>query len=261
MIVFLHIPKTGGSTFQFILENSFGVAACHTNHAKKPVFDQNDLDFTRKLFPRLRSIAGHNLVDPLRLSVPDPFYATFLRHPVERVISQYQNLVNHGRQCETFEATLRECKQLQNLQVKLMAGESNLDKAKRFLDRCNFVGVTESFDLSLHVLKRLCPYRLNLNYKRRRVARDNSIRHSLQRDGRIVDMIMEYNRASMELYSFGVQQVFPRLCAKAGLNPAARVTSYDNYSSEIKPKYLLSHLYNMVFYRQACKLRRRLTRS
>ena len=31
MIVFLHIPKTAGSTFQIILENTFGVSACHTN--------------------------------------------------------------------------------------------------------------------------------------------------------------------------------------------------------------------------------------
>jgi hypothetical protein len=34
MIVFLHIPKTAGSTFQFILENTFGISACHTNHTK-----------------------------------------------------------------------------------------------------------------------------------------------------------------------------------------------------------------------------------
>jgi len=38
MIVFLHIPKTAGSTFQFILENTFGVSACHTNHTKQDFF-------------------------------------------------------------------------------------------------------------------------------------------------------------------------------------------------------------------------------
>jgi Sulfotransferase family len=254
MIVFLHIPKTGGSTFQFILENNFGWSACHTNHAKKAVFGQADLDFARKLFPRLRSIAGHNLIDPLSLAIPYAFYVTFLRHPVERVISQYQNLLNHGRQCRTFEETLRKREQLQNLQVKLMAGEPNLDKAKRFLEQCGFVGVTEKFDLSLHVLGRLSPYRLNLNYKRRRVARDNSVRESLQRDSRIVDMIREYNRKAIELYRFGVEEIFPRLCAKAGLSPTEEAPSYDRYDTELKPKYLLAHLYNMLFYRQICKL-------
>jgi len=38
MIVFLHVPKTAGSTFQFILENSLGIHACHTNHTKKRIF-------------------------------------------------------------------------------------------------------------------------------------------------------------------------------------------------------------------------------
>ena len=54
MIVFLHIPKTAGSTFQFILENTFGVSACHTNHTKQHFFRQDDFEFARKFFPRMR---------------------------------------------------------------------------------------------------------------------------------------------------------------------------------------------------------------
>ena len=38
MIIFLHVPKTAGTTFQFILENSFGIAHCHTFQIRKPVF-------------------------------------------------------------------------------------------------------------------------------------------------------------------------------------------------------------------------------
>jgi hypothetical protein len=34
MIVFVHIPKTGGSTLQFIIEKNLGIAACNTNHFK-----------------------------------------------------------------------------------------------------------------------------------------------------------------------------------------------------------------------------------
>lgn len=45
MIVFLHIPKTAGSAFQFILENTFGISDCHTNHAKKDIFRQEDFAF------------------------------------------------------------------------------------------------------------------------------------------------------------------------------------------------------------------------
>lgn len=254
MIIFLHVHKTGGSTFQFILENSFGIFACHTNHTKRPVFGQAELNFARRFFPRLRSVSGHNLIDPLSLNAADPFYMTILRDPVARVLSHYQELVSHGRDCGTFEDTLRQRGPLQNLHVRLMAGEANLDKARRFLEKCGWVGLTEKFDLSLRVLEQLSPYKLNLKYKRRRVARDDTIKQSLASDTRLVDMIREFNRLDVQLYSFAADEIFPRLCAKAGLSPAEEVPSYDRYGSEIKPKYLLSHLYNMLFYRQICKL-------
>src|SRR5215471_17511562 len=91
MIVFQHIPKTGGTTFRFILENNFGISNCHSNQARKDVFTQADLNRARKIFPWMRSIGGHNLLDPVSLSMPDPFYITFLREPITRVISRYQD--------------------------------------------------------------------------------------------------------------------------------------------------------------------------
>jgi len=257
MIVFLHIPKTAGSTFQFILENNLGVLACHTDHTKKPVFDQADFDFASKMFPGLRSIAGHNLVDPLSLSVPKPFYVTFLREPVARVFSHYQDSVLSGNR-RTFEAELLRNEYLENLHVKLMAGGRNLDRAKRFLEACGFVGLTEKFELSLEVMGRLSPYRLNLNYKRRRVAPDNRIKESLENDSRLVEMTREYNKLDLELYAFAVDEIFPKLCARAGFGPADKVASHDHYTSEVKWKYVLGHFYNMSFYRQICKVRNRI---
>ena len=146
VIIFVHIPKTAGTSFRFILENNFGVSHCHTNHTGKSVFSQTDLDFAQNVFPRLRSIAGHNIIDPLQLSVADPFYITFLREPVSRVISQYQESVLKGKNRRSFEECLRESGDLENLHVKIMAGERNLDKAKRFIEKCGFVGLTEKFD-------------------------------------------------------------------------------------------------------------------
>jgi len=102
MFVFLHVPKTAGSTFRLILENSFGQAACHTNHAKKELFDASDLAFARKVFPWLRSLAGHNLLDPLSLPIGNPFCLTFLRGPVVRVTSHYQDSVMNGDNQRTF---------------------------------------------------------------------------------------------------------------------------------------------------------------
>ena len=72
MIVCLHIPKTGGTSFNVILENNFGIRNCHTNQTNRSTFTQADLDFARKCYPGLRSLVGHNLVDSTQLTVPDP---------------------------------------------------------------------------------------------------------------------------------------------------------------------------------------------
>jgi hypothetical protein len=254
MLVFLHIPKTAGTTFQFILENSLGLYHCHLGHLRKNVVEQADLDFVRKFFPWLRSIAGENLVDPSRYSLPNPFYMTLLREPVMRVFSHYQDAVRRCGSLLTFEQMLRSDETLQNIQVKLLAGGLNLGKAKSFLDRCDFVGLTEKFDLSLHALARLSPCRLNLNYKRKLRAADNVIKQTLQSDSRIVEMTREYNRLDLELYAFAVQEVFPKVCAKAGFTPWDNVVSFDRYSSEIRPGFLIHRLYNQTFFRQVYKL-------
>jgi hypothetical protein len=261
MIIFLHIPKTAGTSFHFILENSFGVSYCHTNHTKRKIFTQSDLDFAKKVFPALQAVAGHNLVAPLSLSVRNPFYMTFLREPVSRVLSQYQEraIINgrRGRPVPDFEEALRTDGDLENLHVKLMAGGRNLDEAKRFLEKCDFVGLTEKFDLSLRVLEKICPNKMNLHYQKRRVQPDNSIRKKLEGDSRLMEMAREYNRLDIELYAFAVNEIFPKLCAKAGFNPGDKVASLDSYTSRVRLNICLSQFYNHSVYRQLCKWRRR----
>ena len=258
MIVFLHIPKTAGSTFQFILENTFGLSACHSNHAKKPVFQQDDFAFAQKFFPRMKSLAGHNLLDPLALDLPAPFHVTFLREPVARTFSHFQDSVLTARKTWTFEEFLQQTHddQVDNLHVRLMAGELNLDKAKKYLEHCDFVGLTEKFDLSLHILQKLSPLTLNLNYKRRRTARTNAVRQPVDTDPRMIELAREHNRLDLALYDFAVREIFPKFCARTGFTPDARVASFDTYVTDRHWRYHLCHLYSRGIYRQFAKLHR-----
>lgn len=254
MLLFLHIPKTAGTTFQFILENSLGMTHCHLGHLGYKVADQRDLDFARKIFPWMRSIAGENLSDPLRFSIPKPFYITFLREPVARVFSHYQDRVLRSGAPQTFEQMLETDEVLENVQVKRLAGKADLDRAKMVLEKFNFVGLTERFELSLHVLQKICPCKLNYHYKRKVTARDNSIKKSLESDSRIVEMTREKNKLDLALYEFAVKEIFPKFCEQTGFSPTGTVSSFDKYHSELQPRFLLHRLYNQAFFRNVCKV-------
>ncbi|HXE42963.1 MAG TPA: hypothetical protein VN516_08055, partial [Candidatus Baltobacteraceae bacterium] len=171
------------------MESNFGMHHCHAGHAGEADFNESDLRFARKIFPSLHSIAGHNLVNATRLPFPDPFFVTILRDPVARVISHYHQLKRRWNSDADFEKALREWGDLENLHVKLMVGERNLDKAKFFLEKqCGFVGFTEKFDLSMHVFGRLSPIKLDVNYLKRRITSDKSTKNKLQTDARLLEM-------------------------------------------------------------------------
>ena len=254
VIIFLHIHKTGGTSFRSILEKNFGVSCCHTNQTRRERFTQADLGFVQKMFPRLRALTGHNLVDPLQLSVPDPFYATFLREPVARVISHYQDTVLRGTNRASFEESLNTDGRLNNWQVKLMAGGEDLAQAKRYLERCAFVGLTEKFNQSLQVFGRLAPCPLNLNFKRLIVAKNDKLQKALLADPRMLALAREHNQLDLELYAFAVNEIFPRLCRKAGVHPADQAPSYEVLKNDKLLKYKSGRVYNKVF-RQVYKMR------
>lgn len=256
MIIFLHIHKTGGTSFRSILEKNLGASCCHTNQTRGDLFSQADLEFAKKVFPKLGAITGHNLVNPLQLKVANPFYATFLREPVERAISHYQDSVVRGTNRRSFEESLQTDTHLNNWQVKLMAGGENLDQAKRFLERCDFIGLTEHFNLSLQVFGTLAPRPMNLRYRRLIVARDNQIQKNLLADPRMLELARKHNQLDLELYAFAANEIFPKLCRKAGLNPLDKISSFEVSTNDLRLKYKFGRVYNKVF-RQIYKVRRR----
>jgi hypothetical protein len=106
----------------------------------------------------------------------------------------------------------------------------------------------------LRVLERLSPWKLKLNYERRMVARGNELKDSLKRDERMIELAREYNKLDIELYEFAVNEIFPRLCQKAGVNLAEKAPSYQSDSSTEQMNYRLSRFYSRMF-RHLCKLR------
>ena len=131
--------------------------------------------------------------------------------------------------------------------MKRIAGEENLEKAKRSLERFHLVGLTERFDLSLHVLGRLSPCRLNLKYRRYVIPKDDRIKNELLSDDAMIEKAREANQLDVELYEFAKREVFPECCRRAGVDPAGEAPSYHGYRHDFIWRYRLGRFLNKTY--------------
>lgn len=249
MLVFDHINKTAGTSFRFILENSFGLSMCQVNHLKKrhSQVSRADLEWVKKVFPRLKCLVGHGFYRAPELFADQKnlFLMTFLRDPVSRTISHYLHHYEVGNTDMTLETALEQWSILNNYQVKKIVGRADLDEAKEFLDKYyDFVGLTERFDESLFILSQRCQYNLNLKYQSlNKSAR--SFKDELLDNIELVKKIEEHNQLDIKLYAFVQEVLYPRYIRQLNVNLPERF----DYGSAPKGLYLnrqLAKRYNKL---------------
>lgn len=235
-LVFVHIPKTAGTSVRLMIERIYGTPSVFTCAQFRV-----SLERFRALAPaergRYRVLAGHVAFGAHTLFPVPAATITFLRDPVERVVSLYsyarsepthplyQRMTTSDCAFRTF---LHEYKlpQANNGQTRFMAGDeaagapfgsctgAMLDQAKRNLaEGCRVFGLVERMDESLDMMRR------SLNWARLPVGRDNVTRQRLRReqlDPRDLDALHEANALDAELYRFALELFRTRLDRIAG---------------------------------------------
>ena len=94
--LFLHIPKTAGTTLRSIVDQNLGPVNVLTYYNQNSRQLQDNLDAYLTFKPNFRAIIGHFRFGFHKLLNRPSTYITFLRHPVARTISQYKEFfVNH----------------------------------------------------------------------------------------------------------------------------------------------------------------------
>lgn len=215
MLAYIHIEKAAGQTFIRILENNFVYRHCRVAPLRKEhdgVFKWTDLRLLLKVNPFLQALAGHSIVPYSDLSAfrPDIQYITVLRNPVERYLSHYQYWIQALNKNISFEEFLM-LEDLMDFQTKKIAGTTDLPAAKRIVKEKIFLaGILDEFDEFLAVLqKKLAPQSFDIAYKRRNVARSNSIKKEiLKKFERYRGQIEKNNRLDMELYDYVKNTIF-----------------------------------------------------
>jgi hypothetical protein len=221
-LIFLHLPKCGGTTLNRIIEWEYDPRRIFSID---PIFflwsyqKLNRLPANR--LAKMQVLKGH-MPFGIHRKLPQPFtYITFLRDPVERVISAYyfaKNYLLHPKHRWISKLTLEEYVRSSpnhNVQTKYLSGrdfvgdyhagdctEEMLAMAKENLVRhFALVGLTERFDEGLAILKIIFGWQIS-KYAKFNVTKTRLKQTSLPAS--TVELIKERNRFDVALYDFGV---------------------------------------------------------
>jgi hypothetical protein len=225
-IVSLHMPKTGGTTFAHFIPK---IVRYHfLDYKDKPLadgYEKRKLDNCHtdyinmlrilKLFEvspkEIVIVHGHFFVTKYITVFPDAKLVTWLREPVQRVISSYYEWQRWPDMDHS------ECRKMVEEKMSLeeyVCMEKTQNLCTRFLNKVSirefsFVGITEKFDKSIQLFKSMfLPELKDVEYSRKNEG-DKKPRVSKQTR----QMIAEYNKDDIELYKESKSK-FNELCKR-----------------------------------------------
>jgi hypothetical protein len=235
LILFLHVPKTGGTTLQRIIGRQYPSDAICMIRRPTPRTPAELRERSRTFSPHAAVIQGHMPFGLHELLARRATYITLLRNPIDRVISDYYFILSrpvhslhetlHSESISLVEfASMGRFPGVDNLQTRLLSGRGMspkacttdiLDEAKRNLrEHFSVVGLTERFDETLILLKRLFRWRFVL-YVRRNVIRDRPDTRSV--DEHTLRAIESSNQLDIELYHYA-RAMFEEGISRQGLD-------------------------------------------
>ena len=235
VFVFVHMPKAGGSTLQEIIQRPYPLAATFDIHGESVETVQSSVDRLRRMpeqeRERIACVKGHIPFGIHRWLPRTPLYATMLRDPIERTVSDYFFALNtpghtlfermrRGRLSIKDFVVLRQEQGLSDIYCRFLSETMIWDRlvdsprtlppgavgtAKENLERYfAVVGITEKFDESLMLMQSAFGWK-DVYYERANVTRDKPAQVTLTAEA--LDAIRLYNGRDIELYEFAKQRM------------------------------------------------------
>jgi hypothetical protein len=199
-IVFVHVPKCGGTSIRTILEQTvdrhcilrdYGDSHL-TTRALQEINQRGKTNELREHFEvpgRGILLSGHFSASKYWGLFKPGCFVTFLRHPVDRVFSQYAHFVNRKGWTDTFEAFL-----------KRRSARNGISRMFEDVDagRMGFIGFSEEFDPCLNALGRFLGEKLR--FQKTNVGNYAALPEGFRQIAKHRSMIEELNSADMLLY-------------------------------------------------------------
>lgn len=212
VIIFLHILKTAGVTLNGIIYNQYkDKYIIKSPYWMQEPFSEYIKKFDEEEIKRMEVLRGHFHFGVHKyLPQKKYIYMTFLRNPIEQVISfyyftrdRYPGVYDHI----TFEEYLNDEKYnwtTSNIQTRFLSGspseQGDLEKAKNNLENYfSIVGITERFDESLSVIKRKLGWNIK-SYNNRNVTQSRPNINEISNE--TIALIKKKNESDIKLYEF-----------------------------------------------------------
>ena len=222
-IIFLHLPKTAGSTINRIIDRQYEPEVVYTieGNTLSSLRDFEQLD--EKTRGAIRVFKGHAEYGIHRFLKGKSKYFTFLREPIERTLSEYyfilratgtpyhQYVVDNNLTLIEVIHSEEPLIMMRNTQTMLLAGKwrngSNtcnnkiLDQAKKNLRNHFYVGLTNQFDASVCLFKNHFHWGTDIFYSRINVTQNRPAREAITTDE--LEAMRKINQYDIELYEYG----------------------------------------------------------
>ncbi len=255
-IVFLHLPKTAGTTLKAVLRYKHPTSTLVLENTSDPFGGIADVPAEARR--RARVVTGHVHYGVHEL-IPQPCdHITVLREPVSRVVSMYGHARRHPKHRFHREAAAVDLEEfvrtsedpgLDNLQTRMISGRKpgkrdnlgdepvwsalpldrdDLEAAKRNLDRFLVVGLTERFDESFILIRRALGWRFPM-YETRNVGRDQPESRPEPPSAAALEAIRSRNELDLELYAYA-RELFEAAVAAQGPSFRREVAAFKLFN-------------------------------
>jgi len=235
LLIFLHIPKTAGTSLSRIIRIKYGIWPPRNWLSHSLTFGHYQIPKLADRFNKISSLTptqqqkiklfqGHFGFGVHERLPENSFYVSMVRDPVERVISSYYQL-GRGRDDNALAKNMTleqfvECGQkfgrffVDNGQVRAFTGllgepndkpfntldRTDLEKAKQnIINHCALVGLSERFDESALLLKQILGWR-HCYYVKANVGKNRKAKEEFS--PKTIELIRQYNQLDYELYEF-----------------------------------------------------------